>query len=122
MLVVTLAAADHRGVIGTWEGESICTVKNSPCNDEHVVYEITRGENEQVFVEAHKIAQGEKQSMGKLTCQWKAVSRELGCVAPISRSNHWDFRISEDGSRMTGTLLLDDRKLLYRRVDVRRRR
>jgi hypothetical protein len=97
-------------------------VKNSPCNDEHVVYEIARGENEQVVVEAYKIVQGEKQPMGTLTCQWKPADRELNCVAPISRPNHWDFRVSEDGSRMTGTLLLDGRKLLYRRVDVRRRK
>jgi hypothetical protein len=27
-------------VVGSWEGESKCTVTNSPCHDEHVVYRI----------------------------------------------------------------------------------
>jgi len=27
-------------ILGTWEGESKCTVPSSPCHDEHVVYEI----------------------------------------------------------------------------------
>lgn len=117
----TAAAADERGPLGTWEGESICTVRNSPCNNEHVVYEIARGEKDKVLVGAHKIVSGEKQFMGTLTCDWTAARQSLHCVAPISRSNDWDFQIDEDGTRMTGTLLLDDRKLLYRRIDVRRK-
>lgn len=120
-MVAIAADADERGAHGTWEGESICTVKNSPCNDEHVVYEIARGDKDKLLIEAYKIVNGEKQSMGTITCGWNAASRELHCVAPISRSNDWDFRITEDGTRMTGTLRLDDRKLLYRRIDVRRK-
>lgn len=31
-------ASDLAEVVGTWEGETICQVANSPCHDEHVIY------------------------------------------------------------------------------------
>ena len=27
-------------ILGTWEGESKCTIPDSPCHDEYVIYEI----------------------------------------------------------------------------------
>src|SRR2546429_5200722 len=45
-LPVAFAAAqssssrNHSDILGAWEGESKCTVPDSPCHDEHVIYEI----------------------------------------------------------------------------------
>jgi len=46
-LPVAFAAAqsgssrDNAEILGAWEGESKCTLPDSPCHDEHVIYEIS---------------------------------------------------------------------------------
>src|SRR5437879_13856087 len=34
------SSRNHSDSLGAWEGESKCTVPDSPCHDEHVIYEI----------------------------------------------------------------------------------
>ena len=33
--------ASDKAVLGSWEGDSKCTMPDSPCHDEHVLYQIT---------------------------------------------------------------------------------
>lgn len=62
----------HRGFLGR---DSICTVRDSPCHDEHVIYEIARdataennpgrpGPRLEWKMDAYKIVNGEKQFTG----------------------------------------------------------
>ncbi len=125
-LLVSLAFAHHGAaapdhpVKGTWEGESKCTVPDSPCHDEHVIYEIADDTKVAglLNVDAYKIVKGEKQFMGALACTWSTP--RLRCSGNPHRQDEWLFVVA--GDRMTGTLTLDGGKLLYRRVSVTRSR
>ena len=98
------------GVSGTWKGESICTIKDSPCHDEQVVYHITEAAGGKVKIQADKIVNGKPEDMGTLDCTFDAKTSKLTC--PIARGI---FEFSVNGSRMTGTLKLTD-GTLYRRI------
>ena len=55
--------------VGIWRGTSVCLVRPSPCNDEIVVYRITRLKAaDSLRLDARKIVRGEEQEMGILTC------------------------------------------------------
>lgn len=98
-------------VLGTWEGESICTVRPSPCHDEHVIYQISKTENaEQFTIAMDKVVAGERQSVGSLLCRY-----EPGHLFCRYRDDHWDYTI--EGRKMAGTLALSDGRL-YRRINV----
>lgn len=104
--------ASDEAVIGSWEGQSICTVKDSPCHDEHVVYEIQRS-GTGLKIDAYKMVNGEKDFMGALPCTFDASTSLLHCSNP----GDWNFKIS--GAHMEGTLhLTDSAKTLYRRVTL----
>jgi hypothetical protein len=47
--------SDLAEVVGTWEGESICQVANSPCHDEHVIYEIAEEKEGKAKIEATRL-------------------------------------------------------------------
>ena len=108
-------------VIGTWEGESKCTVANSPCHDEHVIYEIARDEKTGgEKIDAYKVVNGEKQFMGTLECRYNADKKNLSCDGgnPQRRAD-WEFFVS--GDTMQGTLVVGDEKTLYRKISVKRK-
>ncbi len=101
---------------GTWEGSSQCTVPNSPCHDEHVVYHIkpdTAGPNK-FTIDADKIVNGQEESMGTLQCSFTPEKSELFC----DTSGEWRFRVA--GDTMTGTLNLKN-GTLYRKVSLKKR-
>ena len=100
-------------VIGTWEGESICTVHPSACHDEHVIYEITKAAQDKLTMSADKVVNGERQNMGDLECTYDG--RMLSC--PVARGI-WAFDVS--GSKMSGTLKLTD-GTLFRKVSVKKK-
>ena len=109
-------------VLGTWEGESICTVHPSPCHDEHVVYEIAPKKQEDkqkagaLEVAAYKIVNGEKLYMGSLFCDYTAAKSELRCH--YRADDLWVFSIT--GDEMKGTLVINS-GTLYRRINVKRK-
>lgn len=112
-------AGDAAAVLGTWEGESKCTVPDSPCHDEHVIYEITQEKTPgRMKMDAYKVVRGEKDFMGTLFCTWQAP--RLSCSYPGPRENHWEFVVN--GAELTGTLVVGKEKTLFRRVAVRRQR
>ena len=108
-------------VIGTWEGESKCSVPDSPCHDEHVIYEIAEAKSpaKGLTMRADKVVNGERQFMGELGCEFGAEKSVLSCTFRGKQNDDWEFNIS--GDTMTGTLTLGEGKKLYRRVRVQRK-
>jgi hypothetical protein len=111
ILLVGSFAVLAAGIAGDWKGESICTIKTSPCHDEQVIYHISEPDAGGKFtIRADKLVNGQPESMGDLDCTFHAP--EVKC---LSRGATWAFTVS--GNKMTGTLTLADGRL-YRRVSV----
>jgi hypothetical protein len=104
--------------IGTWEGESICTVPSSPCHDEHVIYEIAPDPKvpDKLNASAYKVVEGEKQFMGTLNCAWQKGDNILSCTSKGRYVDDWEFHVT--AKEMTGTLVIGKERQLYRKVSV----
>ena len=89
--------------VGIWRGTSVCMVRPSPCNDEIVVYRITRLKTaDSLAVDARKIVRGKEQEMGVLTCQLLPPNG-LTCNRP---QGAWHFSVRNDS--LVGELRLRD--------------
>jgi hypothetical protein len=110
-------AQKTNAILGKWKGESLCTVKPSPCHDEIVVYEITApaGKNGMFVWKADKIVNGVQENMGSLDCSYAADTRVLTCDLP----NKAVWSLTVQGDSMTGTLRQAD-GTLYRKVSAKR--
>lgn len=108
-------------LIGSWEGESNCSVPASPCQDEHALYRIAadKKNSAQFNVDGYKIVDGSPQFMGTLICQYRAVQAQLSCTGS-RKQDDWEFHVSAD--TMTGTLTIGAEKTLYRRITLRKTR
>ena len=97
-----------------------CTVPDSPCHDEHVVYHIAADKKNpaQLNIDADKIVNGSPQFMGTVFCQYHANEANLSCTANTDKKDDWEFHIS--ANTMTGTLTLGPEKQLFRRINVRK--
>src|SRR5882724_10430929 len=102
-------------ILGTWEGESKCTVPNSPCHDEHALYKIfaDKKDSAKLDMDGYKVVNGEAQFMGTLTCEYRPARSTLSCSAITAKQDDWEFQIS--GNTMTGTLTIGSEKMLFRR-------
>jgi len=102
-----------------WEGESKCTVPDSPCHDEQVLYRVVADKQNpnRVLIDAYKIVKGEQQFMGTIQCRVPSATT-LSCSANTERKNIWEFQFR--GDTMTGTLTVDESKSLYRKISLRR--
>src|SRR5215471_15863420 len=88
--VVAFAQKSTGSIAGVWEGESLRTVRDSPCHDEHVVYEISpdtaakRSTDGTPLLnwkmDAYKIVNGDKQPMGSLRCSFDETKKNLSCL------------------------------------------
>ena len=107
-------------VLGSWEGESKCTVPNSPCHDEQVLYQIAPDKRDpwQLSVDGYKIIDGAPEFMGTLTCQYQPKSGALSCTSSGKEKDDWEFHVF--GDAMSGKLAIDDGKTLYRRITLRK--
>jgi hypothetical protein len=109
--------ANKPGPAGIWKGESICTIKTSPCHDEKVVYRITEPDSAgKLTVQMDKIVNGAPENMAKLDCNFSASGRTLTC--PM-RNGEWKFIV--DQNSMNGTLSLPD-GTLYRKISVQKQK
>ncbi|MDB5230183.1 MAG: hypothetical protein JWN76_988 [Chitinophagaceae bacterium] len=98
-------------LIGTWNGTSICQVKNSPCHDETVVYHISKKMGVDTFyINASKIVNGVEEEMGILPFIYNKKTNQLTSTA----YGIWTFNI--EGIKMEGTLLV--RGDLYRKIQL----
>lgn len=109
------SAKQLAAVLGAWEGESKCTVADSPCHDEQVLYQIStdRKDPDHLNLDAYKIVDGAPDFMGTLTCQYRPRQSALSCTGNTSKQDEWEFRIF--GESMSGSLKIEGGKL-YRRI------
>jgi hypothetical protein len=112
--------ASDKAVLGSWEGESKCTVPDSPCHDEHVLYQITEDKKDpwQLNLDAYKIIEGAPEFMFTLACHYEAKAGALSCTSSTKAKDDWEFHVL--GDVMSGRLIIDDGKTLYRRITLRR--
>lgn len=108
-------AQDTSQLVGNWTGESICQVKNSPCQNEQVVYHISKSkEPGQVTVSADKIVDGKAINMGTGDYTYDGKN---GTLLNETAGRVWRFTVQ--GKKMEGTLTLPD-KTVYRRVTLKK--
>jgi hypothetical protein len=89
--------------VGTWRGTSICLVHPSACNDEVVVYRVTRIAGDSMSMDARKIVAGKEEEMGVLGCKHTPAQSELRCAM---RNGVWAFTVRHDS--LVGDLRLPD--------------
>jgi hypothetical protein len=123
IIFISLLAAwsqSVKAVLGSWEGDSKCTVPNSPCHDEHVLYQIATDKKDpwQLNLDAYKTVEGAPEFMGTLACHYQSKSGALSCTSSSREKDDWEFHVM--GDTMSGRLLIDEGKTLYRRVALRR--
>ena len=118
--VWSLATSSSGDVVGTWEGESKCTVPDSPCHDEHALYRIAADQKNpaQLNIDAYKIINGSPEFMGAIACEFHASESTLTCATHGAKPGEWEFHVS--GDTMTGTLKVEAGKTLYRRISLRK--
>ncbi len=111
---------DVTPAVGTWEGESKCTIPSSPCHDEHVVYHIAADKtaSDKVRLDGYKVVEGKQEFTGTLDCQCR-VGQILFCTSHNSKKDFWEFRVVRD--RMIGSLVVGDERTLYRRLSLRKK-
>ena len=122
-----VTAADEgaqRKIVGTWTGTSTCVDRKAApaCNDEQVVYEITAvaGSTDRVSVQADKIVNGERGTMGIMEYRLGADgSWTSEFEGPRSRSG---WRLVVDGDKMTGTGTLLPSNAVVRRMELERKK
>jgi hypothetical protein len=111
------AAAVAADPVGVWRGTSLCQVRPSPCNDEIVVYRITRAKaRDTISVDARKIVNGREEEMGILACRLAALGASFTCSMP---NGVWRFTLR--GDSLVGDLRLPD-STRYRDVRAARSR
>ena len=90
--------------VGTWRGTSVCLVRPSACNDEVVVYRLTRLKAaDSVAFDARKIVRGAEEEMGVLGCRFAPPSGQLTCIIP---QGTWRFTVRNDS--LVGDVRLKD--------------
>ena len=120
-LPVAFAAAqssssrNHSDILGAWEGESKCTVPDSPCHDEHVIYEIAADKTvpSGLKMDGYKVVNGERVFMGTLRCEYEAPKKTLRCTSRRKDSGDWEYTLS--GDTLEGTLTING-KTRYRKI------
>lgn len=115
-----LLRASDKAVLGSWEGDSKCTVPTSPCHDEHVLYQIAEDKKDpfQLNLDAYKVVDGAPEFMGTLSCHFESKTAALSCTSSNRNKDEWEFHII--GDTMSGRLTIDEGKTLYRRITLRR--
>ena len=98
-------------LIGTWNGTSICQIKNSPCHDETIVYHISKNKGtDSFYINASKIVNGMEQEMGILPFVYNKQANQLTSTA----YGIWAFKIEE--AKLEGTLMVNGD--LFRKIVV----
>lgn len=99
-------AAPASSPAGVWRGTSVCTLRPSSCNDEVVVYRISRvNASDSLTIDARKIVQGQEEEMGIIPCHSAASGAQLTCTMP---NGVWRFTIR--GDSLVGDLRLPDNR------------
>jgi hypothetical protein len=90
--------------VGVWRGTSLCQVRPSSCNDEIVVYRISRvTTSDSLAMDARKIVNAREEQMGVLACRLAPTGTSFTCTLP---NGVWRFTIRRDS--LVGELRLRD--------------
>ncbi len=115
MLVAASCYAVVDGLAGSWSGESICTIRDSPCHDEQVIYHISEPDSAgKLNIQADKVVNGQPEEMGTLNCIYDKPASQITCQMGNGK---WEFTVT--GNTMKGTLKLPDGRL-FRNVSVKK--
>ena len=88
-------------IIGVWKGTSICQVQNTSCQDEIVVYYITKAQGVDSFnVSANKIVNGKEVEMGVIEFK---LDRKINRLISNDHNAVWKFDLKKRG--LEGTLV-----------------
>ena len=117
-MVLSLSASD-KAVLGSWEGDSKCMVPDSPCHDEHVLYQIAEDKKDpfQLNLDGYKIVEGAPEFIGTLSCHFESKTGALSCTSSTKDKDDWEFHVM--GDAMSGRLMIEG-KTLYRRITLHR--
>ena len=123
LFVIALAlaiasASDNTAVLGSWEGDSKCVIRDSPCHDERALYKIAPDKKDpsRLSADGYKIINRAAEYMGSLTCTYAAP--KLTCSGNTVKKDIWEFDVS--GDNMSGTLKIGDDHTLYRQITLHR--
>jgi hypothetical protein len=103
-------------IVGTWRGNSVCMVENSPCRDESNVYHFSEisAKPGSFSVTASKLVDGKEIVMG--TSEWKYDSQKHILEGETPGGT---FRFTIESNRMEGTLTTKD-NVVYRRIHLKK--
>jgi hypothetical protein len=109
-------AASAKAVLGSWEGDAKCTVADSPCHDEHVLYQITEDKRNlfQLNLDMYKMVEANPEFIATLACSFEPKAGVLSCTSSTREKDDWEFHVT--GNAMAGRMMIDDGKTLYRRI------
>jgi hypothetical protein len=118
--MVPLVQASDKAVLGSWEGDSKCTIPDSPCHEVHVFYQIAQDRRDpfQLNLDAYKVVEGAPEFMETLACHYESKTAALSCTGSNKDKDDWEFHVI--GDTMAGRLMVDQGKTLYRRITLRR--
>lgn len=103
------------GLSGNWTGESVCTIKDSPCHDEHVIYRVEEPDADgKMKIQMDKVVKGKAELMGTVNCTFENTASTITCTI---QSSVWRFTVN--GDRMEGTLTREGGQI-YRRISVKK--
>ena len=109
------ATAPPGSFAGNWSGESLCTIKDSPCHDEHVIYRVTEPNAAgKLKIQMDKVVDGQPEEMGTVDCTYDRSASNVTCSM---NNGTWKFTVT--GKKMDGILTLSNGRL-YRRISVTR--
>ena len=91
-------------LVGTWDGESICTPVRPACHDEHAVYHITvPAKRDVIDMLMNKVVGGKEVEMGTLEYTVNSDATSLTCDFTFNGIHgRWSF--TRTGNTMRGTL------------------
>jgi|SRR5215472_2248157 len=109
------SSGDQVEILGAWEGESKCILRDSPCHDEHVIYEISADKSVSggLKMDGYKVVNGGRVLMGTLRCEFEARKKILSCTSRGKDSDDWEYTLS--GDTLEGTLTING-KTRYRKM------
>ena len=116
---ILLGAATADPIAGTWEGTSLCQVKPSPCQDEHVIYRVLRTASGRYKLDAYKVVGGRELFMGAIDLTFEpALNRLQGTITGNRGASA--VRLDLKANHLSGRLMLAD-GTLFRLIDVTKR-
>jgi hypothetical protein len=123
LFVALLAIAnDPRSVlVGTWEGESICTKVRPACHDEHAVYHITIPADKPGIVTMlmNKLVEGKEVEMG--TTEYKVNADATELTSEFENQNlHLLWSFTRAGNEMRGTLSNASDRAVIRNIHLKK--